>query len=604
MDWDLSSFFPDPMGEERVNFTKLLKADLESATVRFSASPDLSADNRGAWIQLIVEYEALMSRLSHLSSYAHCLASCDAHSDPIRRIEAEATELEAKLGVLRAELKRGLRSATDAVFEDLLGTEELSGCEHYLRDARKSAKNLMQPELEGLAAELSTDGIISWGRLYDTVTGKLTFEMEFPDGRTERRAIAQRRALMADQDRRIRKAAFEAGNQAWQSVSDVLAAALNHIAGTRLTLNRRRGVDHFLDVALQQAGISKKTLDSMFEAIEAERELPRRALALKAKLLGVDKVAWYDLEAPFAAPKSASKNADAPKESIARPAAKGHLEKAFGHAYPKLAGFFEKAIQKKWVEYQPREGKRPGAYCTHSELVNEPRVYMTFAGTLGDVSTLAHEIGHAWHAELMKTQRPLARQYPMTLAESASTFAELLLNDGMQADPSLSEAEKIQLLGETLNDGCAFLLDIPVRFQFEKAFYEQRQAGELSVRELCDLMRETQRQRFGDALAEGGEDPFYWASKLHFFITEVTFYNFPYTFGFLLSRGLYAMYREQGHEFLGAYEQFLQNTGGDWAHKVAAKTLGQSLEDPAFWAKSIQSLGEPLARMDSILSNR
>ena len=191
--------------------------------------------------------------------------------------------------------------------------------------------------------------------------------------------------------------------------------------------------------------------------------------------------------------------------------------------------------------------------------------------------------------------------YPMTLAESASTFGEMILSEGIVTDPSFSSAQKASALDQEISHGAIFLLDIPVRYRFEKKLYEERATGELTVSRLNELMVETQREVFGPVLAAGSEDPYFWASKLHFYITGVTFYNFPYTFGFLLSRGLFSMFKEEGAAFLPLYEEFLRLTGSDSAEGVAKKALGRDLEDPQFWVEAIQSLAEPLAELEKLL---
>jgi oligoendopeptidase F len=200
----------------------------------------------------------------------------------------------------------------------------------------------------------------------------------------------------------------------------------------------------------------------------------------------------------------------------------------------------------------------------------------------------------------MRGTKPLERNYPMTLAETASTFAEAILGEGMLADPGLGPSRRAVLLGKVVSDGCAFLLDIPTRFYFEKAFYEERAKGEVPARRLCELMAEAQRGQFGDALCKGEEDPLYWASKLHFFIPTTTFYNFPYTFGYLLSRGMYAMFREEGAPFLQKYEAFLAKSGTAMAHEVAKATLGCDLEGEEFWVRAIESLEGPTKELEGI----
>ena len=416
--------------------------------------------------------------------------------------------------------------------------------------------------------------------------------MRFPDGKTEKRPISQRRSLMENPDRRVRQAAFEGGNAAWQTVEDVTAAALNAISGTRLTMNRYREVPHFLEVALFQSAISRNTLDAMFEAIFSEIEVGRRILRFRAKAMGVPEVAWFDLGAPLPFPDVSPMGWEEGKSLV---------QGAFARAYPALGGFTQAMFDRRWIDYGPRPGKRAGGFCTGSTIISESRIFMTYNRTMGDTLTLAHEAGHAFHSHVMRELRPFARHYPMTLAESASTFAEMILADGVLSDPDVDDLQKAVVLDSEVGHAGAYLLDIPVRFEFEKALYEERGSGELSVSRLKELMIEKQRAIFGDALRDGGEDPLFWASKLHFYITGVTFYNFPYTFGYLLSRGLFAMFKKEGPDFLPRYERFLQLTGSDNAENVAKRSIDADIEQPDFWVEAIRSLEAPLARLVSLV---
>ncbi|MGE9269839.1 MAG: M3 family metallopeptidase, partial [Verrucomicrobiales bacterium] len=201
-----------------------------------------------------------------------------------------------------------------------------------------------------------------------------------------------------------------------------------------------------------------------------------------------------------------------------------------------------------------------------------------------------HEIGHAFHSYILRNERPFANRYPMTLAESASTFAELILTEGLQKNDKVAPRVKELLVDEELNHFTSFLLDIPVRFHFEKAFYERRAKGELGITDLNELMVSTQRRIFGDTLVKGGENPWYWASKMHFFITGVRFYNFPYTFGYLLSRALHRLKRQQGEDFLPRYQNYLEKSGTMSCEDLIRDTLGEDITGPEFWDRSIQSI--------------
>lgn len=592
MDWDLSSYFPAFDGEEMQQFKNEAQRDLQALYEQTQNLDPLSEETADLWESVYLTSEKLSERFSHLGSYLGCLSSADAKREEYSRAEAAFALLEAEFEKLNVEMLRAVKDADDAVFARFIDRPALREARYFLQRQRLESQHSMSPDKEVLAADLGVDGLHAWSRLYNAVSGKLEFDMHFPDGHSERRPISQRRALMENSDRKVRQAAFSGGNAAWQGVEDVAAAALNAISGTRLSLNRHRGVDHFLDIALFQSGIERRTLDAMFEAIFASIELPRRMLRLKAKLQQTEGIAWYDLGAPLPLGEQAT---------LSWEEGKALVDSSFSAAYPLLGEFLRHTYEKNWIDWSPRSGKRPGAFCTGSLLTRESRVYMTYNDTLGDVRTLAHEIGHAFHSYVMRDVRTLAHFYPMTLAESASTFAEMLLTEGALADPSITAAQKASLLDMEVGHGAIFLLDIPVRYHFEKKLYEARAHGELSASQLKQLMSETQREILGDTLEVGGEDPLFWASKLHFYISDVTFYNFPYTFGFLLSRGLFASFKREGADFLPRYEAFLRATGSASAEDVARETLGCDLGDTAFWAEAIATLNEPLEQLETIL---
>lgn len=592
MNWDLTDYFPEFNGPEMVAFKDEIKADLADLLQTASELDVLGEQNLSDWEDVFVRYEDLMTRFSHIGSYVGCLTSVDARNEAYTKEEAALSRLGADASKLSVELLRGLKDAPDTVFDQFVTRDALKDAGYALGRMRRDAQFTMDAAREGLAADLGVDGIQAWGRLYDTVSGKLEFDMVYPDGKTERLPMSQRRSLMEKPDRAVRQAAFEGGNRAWEGAADMAAAALNAIAGTRLTLNGYRGVNHFLDVACFQAAISQKTLDAMFEAIHSENELGRRIFRQKAQVMGRENIAWYDLGAPL--PLSDN-------EELDWEAGKALVHNSFSRAYPELGNFVQRVYDNNWVEWEPRSGKRPGAFCTGSKRIKQSRIFMTFNNTIGDVRTLAHEAGHAFHSYVLREKRPFASRYPMTLAESASTFGEMILTEGILENPDISDVQKALTLDMEVGHGAIYLMDIPVRFEFEKAFYEARQKGELGVSEIKDLMVETQRRIFGDVLESGGEDPYFWASKLHFYITGVTFYNYPYTFGFLLSRGLFALFQKEGADFLPRYEDFLRLTGSDTCENVAKRSIEQDLEKPDFWVQAIRSLEAPLEKLEEIL---
>ncbi|MFZ0131798.1 MAG: M3 family metallopeptidase [Desulfobacterales bacterium] len=583
--WDLSPYFPEFDGPQMRAFKGDLDRDIEHLKASSAGLAALGAETLEQWEALILTAEDVYRRLGHLSSYLGCLEAADAHDEAVSLAQAALVRQYAAVEKFDIDVLAVFKRAAKAVFDAFCDRPKLREIAYYLKRLRERGRTTMSRREEALASDLNIDGLSAWGRLYDKVTGKLEFDFLDTNGKKQRRPISQLRALMSDPDRAIGKRAFEGGNRAWQQVEDVCAAALNAIAGARLTLNSHRRVAHYLDRALFQAAIRRETLEAMYAAIFENIETARDILRAKAGFFDRAGIRFFEREAPLPLPGLTPLGWRPATETVAR---------TFAAVYPALADYFRRMLDKRWIESEARPGKRPGAFCTGSAVIEEQRVFMTFNGTPGDMTTLAHEVGHAWHGHLLRGVRPFARRYPMTLAETASIFAEHLFMEGLLREPAVGEAQSLLLLDTELTDAAVFLLDITTRFTFEKAFYEERRAGEVPVSRLKTLMTEAQREVYGDALLPDGADPYFWASKLHFYITDTTFYNFPYTFGYLLARSLLDRYRGQGRDFLPHYEAFLRLAGADTVENVGRRALGVDFTDPAFWGQSILNLKKPL----------
>ena len=586
--WSLDSWFSAFAAPDYVAFKATLAQDIETLKSQASA---LGCEVTEI-VRVINATEALGDRMGHLSAFLGCLSADDANNEAVKSDEAWIATLHAESTKLQASLQSALAALTDTSFDAVLADPSLKHAEYAVKRMREEGRHQMKAEMEALAADLNVNGLHAWGRLYDTLTGKMEFPMTFPDGHTETVPMSRRRALMSEPDRKLREAAFYAGQKPFVDHEVTLAASLNGIAGTRLSLYGHRGLPHFLDTPLFDGGMSRASLDAMLEAIHTHIELPRRALRKAAKLQGTSALHFYDLEAPqIAAPD---------EKPLSWDDACATVDRAFSAAYPALGQYFRNMLKQRWIEAQPRAGKRPGAFCTGSEWKHEERVYMTFHGTVHDMVTLAHEVGHAWHSCVLRPARSYASSYPMTLAETASNFGEMILLSGLMSDSNMTPEMKAYLLDQEMLRAHAYLINIPMRYEFEKAFYTERAAGEVSVTRLRELMNEAQSKLYGDTLLPEGTDPMFWASKMHFFITEVSFYNFPYVFGYLLSQALFARFQAEGPSFLPRYEAFLAATGSASCEAVARQTLGADLTSPDFWATALRAIEPTLEAYEQL----
>jgi len=600
-DWDLSSYFASLGDPGYLAFRDALEAEAAAFEETLRALPPLGDESRAAWRDALLHLEALAARSAHLGSYLGCLSAADARDEAARREVARLARLRAALAKRYARVRAALAAAPAAAFAGLLAEPALASSRHFLGRLREEATHRMAPELEELAADLEVTGLAAWARLYDQLSGTLAFELEVPGEAPRRAPVSLVRSLLGDARPEVRRAALAGANRAWASQADTLAACLNAIAGTRLELCRRRGV-HFLEPALFDAGITRRTLDAMLEAVTARREIPRRYLRRKAALLGRPRLGFQDLEAPLPAASAERVSYDAARERVSYDTARERILAAFRGYHSALGEFAAGAFARRWIDWSPRPGKRPGGFCTTSPWISESRIFLTFGGAAGDVATLAHELGHAWHGALMEGLGAWARRYPMTLAESASTFAEQIVHEATLGDPAAEPATRLAVLDRRLRDGASFLLDIPMRFAFERAFYEERAGGELAPERLCEAMVAAQREVYGDALAEDELNPWFWASKLHFYIAGLSFYNFPYTFGYLFSLGLFLRAKAEGPGFLPRVEELLRLAGSDSPERLARRCLGAELEEPAFWHASIDAVEADLVRFEAELA--
>ena len=298
--WDLRSFFPAFAGPEMLAFKERLRADVAALQEQAAGAGELTAATAERWEGIVLGLEDIEARLGHITAYVECLGAADAGSEAYSREEAQLAQIGAEAEKAEVDLLHAFKTAGDEIFAAFTSRQKLRDAAHRLDRLRRRAQHTMPREQERLAADLAVDGLHAWGRMYNTLSGKLDFEMKWPDGRIERVPMAQWRALMSAADRRVGRAAFEAGNREWARVGDVCAAALNAIAGNRLTLNRYRGHLHYLEPALYQSQVERETLEAMYAAIHANVELPRRIFRAKAAAFGRTGIWWFEREAPLA----------------------------------------------------------------------------------------------------------------------------------------------------------------------------------------------------------------------------------------------------------------------------------------------------------------
>ena len=584
--WDLASLGALPSTPEFRQALDQFKSRLAAFAASTNSLPavDGTPENVGRWVSLITEYETLDAWATDVRALAECYSAADAENKQFQQLRADLALLTPPREQIATNIEFAFKDATDEGFAALIAAApELQRNEYFLTTRRKNAALRLPKSQELLAADLAVDGLHAWGRLFDRLSGSLKIQVQ------EKGALVTRSPSQVTFDsgqRLVRENNFHAADAAWASISDNCADAINHIAGTRLTTYRHVGLRDHLEVPLRHNRMTRETLDCMWGTITAGKGVLKQYLAKKAQLLGLKKMAWYDLSAPLPQMPGAGESDD-----ISYDSACSQIIDAFHGFSPDFGDFARMALTDRWIEAENRPGKHQGGFCTGFPTAKQSRIFMTYTNSADSMSTLAHELGHAYHSWVLRDQPVFLQDYPMNLAETASTFAEAVLGE-QRFRAARSDYERLQMLDGMLGDAVAFLMNIHARFLFEDEFHRDRLKGELTTDQLNALMEKAQRTAYLDSLADDGWNPRFWVSKLHFYITGLPFYNFPYTFGYLLSLGVYAVGQDAGGEFADTYRKLLIATGCKDAEDAVRTTLGFDLRKPDFWTKSLNIIAD------------
>ena len=573
--WDLDVFYKggssSPELRDHLDSVKLKLDEFESTLSSFEVPA--SGEDAVKIVSIIELTKEVAENLSQAGAVIGCYLAQDTTDKQANLLQGEIGSLRARFSSSMLVIQQQLSKTEDSVWSLLMEDGKLSEFAFVLNEWRDEAKEMLSEKEEDMITALGVDGYHGWGQLYDLLVGDVKVRVTV-DGEVKEYSVGQASNLSSHEDPKVRKEAFEALEQAWTDKEDFFAKTLNHMAGFRLAVYKKRGWDSVLKEPLQMNRMKQETLDAMWGAISAHKTPFVEYLKRKAELVGADSMHWYDLDAPVT--ESTQK--------VSYQEGAEFILKHFGKFGPQLESFSRQAFEDEWIEAEDRPNKRPGGFCTGMPLSKQSRIFMTYSGTMSNVATLAHELGHAFHSYALRPVHWMNRQYAMGVAETASTFAEMIVADAAVKEAK-SDDEKLALLEDKIQRSVAFFMNIHARFLFETRFYDERKKGIVSAARLNALMEEAQREAFGDAL--GDVHPHFWASKLHFYITGVPFYNFPYTFGYLFSLSIYAKAIEEGSSFEEKYISLLRDTAIMSVEDLAMKHLGEDITQHAFWEKGI-----------------
>lgn len=566
-EWTLEDLYPSFESQEfkqDVEAYKALKGKFESLTLEDSIEGITKV------VKLLEESTILTGRLYN---YIHLTLATDTTHEIATQVEVQLAGVSADLQATYAKVSKFLGT----IQTDITTDPFLAEYRYYFEEAKKDATHLLSDELEEVLAKMSISGGKAWSQLFDFMWSSAQGEYK-----GEVVTLSEIRGKAYDSDAEVRKSAYEAELKMYDAIKEPIAFSLNHIKKEVLTTSQLRGFESPLAHTLEASRMSRETLDALLEAIREYLPNFRKYLRHKAALLGHENgLPFYDLFAPV----GNSSRTFTVEES------KDYLIENFKTFSADLAEMTEEFFDKHYIDFYPRKGKVGGAFCANLPMIKQSRVLTNFTGSLSDVVTLAHELGHAYHGLHIENHRPLNQDYSMPVAETASTFNEnIIMNTAIK---EASDEEKIALIESQLQDTTQIIVDIYSRYLFESAVFENREQSFMFSKDLEEMMLSAQKEAYGDGLDQSYLHPYMWACKPHYYSTGLSFYNFPYAFGGLFSKGLYAIYQEQPEGFVEKYQELLRATTVSSVEDTA-KVLGVDVSTPEFWKKALAEVADSI----------
>lgn len=577
--WSLDRIYPSFQSETFQQDRRLVETLAGELNTWSATQMNNGHDAAGVMEEFLRQYNAYLHIYLRLFSYAELRFSSDNSNTEAVNLMDELEEVTSGAGEALISFSKWLAKVSKDQLETRLSSSAyLKQHGFYLRELRSKSQHLLSEEGEAVIARMQTTGSKAWERLYMQTLSALRTEVEL-DGVTKSLSLTELRNLVYDPDPAVRRAASEAEHEACRSVAEQSAACINAVTGEAAAVYELRGYASPLHKVLAASRMDQETLQVMLQAIEESLPDFQRYYVKKAERLGYKgQLPYYDVFAPVGAdPESAT-------ERITYAEAQAMIIAGFSRFSPELGGFARKVFEEQWIDAEPRSGKGNFGMCIDIFPVGESRIITSFHGNVIDVSVLAHEIGHAYHSSRLAGQTMVNTEYPVPIAETASIFCESLIHVELLQSMPAKEADAI--LERSLSDAGYYIVDFYARYCFESRLYARRKSGALSVEELNTLMLDSMHAAYGDSVLPGSIHPYQWISKAGYYMAGNEFLNFPYSFGLLFSKGLYAQYKKQGADFVNRYEQFLSATSTKNILE-AAKLMDIDVHSLAFWQDAL-----------------
>ncbi|MBQ7881146.1 MAG: M3 family oligoendopeptidase [Treponema sp.] len=583
-EWNLDSIFPSINSDKYKNY-------LETYTHGIKKLESLISEKKtpfNNWLyNFLKEYENTLTILQTLNAYSYIIYSVDTTNTSYLNNISTIEDFSLQFNKLELDFNQILFENKENLNSFFASYPEYEEYRFILNEKIEDTKHQMSKAEECLAGDLQKTGGNAWDRLHEQIISTLK---DCND-----KTFNELRNDAYSHNPELRKESYLKEIDLLKRNEVALSACLNNLKGETITLNKNRNWNFPLERTLHSSRINQKTLNSLILAIEKSLPKWREYFIAKAKYLRKNNltvsktaglqnngIAFYDLFAPIINKKNATNSLLSKKWSYEE--AKEYIIEKYTSFSLDMGNFAKNAFNENWIDAKIRPGKVGGAYDEDFALGHQSRILTNFTGTFSDVITLAHELGHAYHFSCLKGKSPLFYNYPMTLAETASTFAETLVKQSMLSN--CSKEDKLQLLDMDLQDVGQVLVDILCRFYFEKSVFEEREKSELTANDFNSLMKKAQECSYGNGLNEERHE-YMWAVKSHYYSTSLDFYNFPYAFGQLFASALYNQYKQNNSDFPNIYKKLLRNTGSMSCEDLC-KSAGFDISTIDFWNSGIE----------------
>lgn len=530
---------------------------------------------------ILYQWEKVYTLFYKLMQYVDLSQSVDTENGDLMAQSARLQKLYARFSPMYSTMKK-MMAEIDNIENLTKESSLIKAYEFLLKENKEEAKHLLSEEAEEMASAMNMVAGSQWSQLQSFLTSTVKVDYE-----EKEITLSEVRNLAYSQEAEVRKKAYEAELASYKKIQDSVAFSINNIKNQVTMLCKKRGYESVLEMTLNQSRMERKTLDAMMEAIREYAPVLRKYLRKKAEMMGyTNGLPWYELFAPMGKTD----------RTFTVEEAKDYLVTCFDSFSGDLSGMIKDAFEQEWIDFYPRKGKRGGAFCSGVSFLKQSRILTNFDGSFNAVGTLAHELGHAYHNKQIENERILNQDYPMPVAETASTFNEVHL--GKYALSKAEGEERLNLLENDLKEHTQVILDIYSRYLFETAVFEQSQSKFLMAEDLNELMVNAQKEAYGDGLDPEYLNPGMWICKPHYYSEGLSFYNFPYAFGNLFALGLYNIFEKEGEAFVEKYKALLKATVTCSAED-AGKMVGIDLTDKAFWCGGMEQIAKTV---DSFLA--